>query len=97
MPAFLELVNYVIRAGPLAREYGDPYLFACSVKRLGPAICELTGFAPGEIKDKRAFFQAHRDVLSCLARNGFKTCIERRVRNGKTIVHSFDLTRGGRQ
>jgi hypothetical protein len=71
MPAFLEPVRdgvFVLRAGPRAVAYSDPYTASGTVVAIGPDACEIRGFTRRQDDSGLALF---RDIERALRRAGF--------------------------
>lgn len=72
MPAFLEKIGegiFVLRAGPKARMYGDPYTASGTIVSAGDGSCEVKGFTrrSDDVSDLTVF----RDIQRCLRDAGF--------------------------
>ena len=95
MPCFIQPVDYLIRFGPEARKYGDPYDGTVAVVRRGMEA-ELVGYAPtAGLHDGSK--QYLREIFAELARNGFTVAIIRRIKGGKCTTARFDLTARSRK
>jgi hypothetical protein len=71
MPAFLERLAdgiFILRAGPRAVAYGDPYTAAAVIVALGEGACEVKGFIRKSDEPDLAVF---RDIGECLKAAGF--------------------------
>jgi hypothetical protein len=73
VPAFLELLTpgfYLLRAGPQAVAYGDPYTTLGVIVDKGDGACEIKGFI--RQSDVEPDLSVFRDVGACLRRAGFR-------------------------
>jgi hypothetical protein len=71
MPAFLERIAdgiYILRAGPRAVAYGDPYTASAIIISLGEGACEVKGFIR---KDGEPDLSVFREIGECLRSEGF--------------------------
>lgn len=71
MPAFLERIAdgvFVLRAGPRAVAFGDPYTSAGTIVALGDGACEVKGFVRNVDDPDLTVF---RDIGKCLRDAGF--------------------------
>jgi hypothetical protein len=84
MPAFLEKIGagiFILRAGPQAFRYGDPYaasgtvvtvagagMIACLLRR--PRVCEIRGFTC-RFDDRSSAIAILRETQQCLRAAGF--------------------------
>ena len=71
MPAFLEPVRdgvFVLRAGPRAVAFGDPYTSAGVILDKGEGVCELKGFIR---KSDEPDLSVFREIWDCLKQAGF--------------------------
>lgn len=96
MPAFFQSCDGVIRYGPEARQYGDPYLGSVGVVRRNTEECELVAYAPagGHMPDGSVTYL--REVMDVLRQRGYRRmAICRRRPDGTIVEKVFDLTKHG--
>jgi hypothetical protein len=82
VPAFLERVAdgvFILRVGPHAERYGDPYTVSATIVALGDGICEVKGMTR-RYDDDLSSFAINRDVKCCLAEAGFSQMVWERRR-----------------
>jgi hypothetical protein len=74
MGAFLEKVTdgvYVLRAGPKAFAYSDPYTASGTVVIIGAGVAEIRGFTRQSDDASGSLAMLH-DIIRCLKDAGFK-------------------------
>jgi hypothetical protein len=95
MPAFLEPVVWILRAGPEATEYGTPYTASGTVVTLGNGECLVLGLTR-QSEDKSGAVGLVRDAERCLRDAGFKKWHWDRKRKGGFHHVIGALDKGGK-
>lgn len=89
MAAFLESLGngiYILRTGPDARKYGDPYTASGTVVTIEDGVCEVRGFTRRS-DDALGTMQIFSDMKHCLKNAGFKEVRwERYRKDGHNMV-----------
>lgn len=94
MPAFFQHCDGVIRYGPEARQYGDPYLGSVGVVRRSDEECELVAYAPVGGHMPEAPMPYFHEVLDVLRQQGYRQmAISRRRPDGTIVEKVFDLAK----
>lgn len=90
MSAYAEFIGkaFIVRIGPEASKYGDPYNSSVVFKVVDGETIEGLGV------DRQYTKQDHRDAFAALVKEGFKYCNVTRVRkDGRIVRRKIKLTK----